>query len=57
MWYAGQMPVVLIVVITVVTFVAVNAATLVLLASTRARREALTSRRDVPPGQLRIKLH
>ncbi len=41
MWYPGAMPIAVIVVGAVFAFVAVNAATLVLLASTRERREAV----------------
>ena len=55
MWYARNMPVVLIVVVAIVAFVAVNAATLVLLGSTRARREALTSRHDASSRRFGMK--
>jgi|RhiMetdeSRZDD1v2_1073273.scaffolds.fasta_scaffold3466791_2 hypothetical protein len=52
------MPVVVIVVSSVLVFVAVNAATLVLLGSTRARREARVSRREISRHRnLRIKTH
>jgi hypothetical protein len=44
MWYPGAMPIAVIVVGAVVAFVVVNAATLVLLASTRERREAVARR-------------
>jgi hypothetical protein len=51
------MPVVVIIVVAVLAFVAVNAATLVLLHSTRAQREALVTRREVSTRRLRIKMH
>jgi hypothetical protein len=51
------MPVVVIVVVAVLAFVAVNAATLVLLGSTRARREELLTRREASTRRLRIKMH
>jgi hypothetical protein len=51
------MPVVVIVVVAVLAFVAVNAATLVLLGSTRARREELLTRREASTRGLRIKMH
>jgi hypothetical protein len=57
MWYSRHMPVVVIVVVAVLAFVAVNAATLVLLGSTRARREELLTRREASTRGLRIKMH
>ncbi len=57
MWYSSEMPVVVIVVVAVVAFVAVNAATLVLLGSTRARREDLFGGREPSARRLRMKMH
>ena len=57
MWYSREMPVVVIVVVAVVAFVAVNAATLVLLGSTRARREDVVRGREPSTRRLRIKTH
>jgi hypothetical protein len=57
MWYPRLMPVVVIVVVAVLAFVAVNGAMLVLLHSTRGQREALVTRREASTRPLRIKTH